>query len=85
MFPKWQPIDSAPKDGTRILIYEAEQGEPGTVRVSCWRNDTIPAGWTGGEHPPTHWLPLPPPPEEPRPVSINKTAAARGKAIHISP
>ena len=56
MFPEWLPISTAPKDGTRILIFEPV---PGTVRVSCWRNDTIPKGWTGSEHPPSHWLPLP--------------------------
>ena len=81
MFPKWQPISSAPKDGTRILIYEAEQGTPGTVRISHWRDDTIPAGWTGSERPPSHWLPLPLPPDRP----IERAERARGKAIYLSP
>ena len=64
MFPKWQPICTAPKDGTRILIFEAKEGTAGTVRVSCWRNDTIPSGWAGSEHTPSHWLPLPHPPNK---------------------
>jgi hypothetical protein len=70
MFPNWQPITSAPKDGTRILVFEPGYGLPGllgvtslgTIRLSCWRKDTIPMGWTGSERPPSHWLPLPLPP-----------------------
>ena len=64
MFRNWKPISTAPKDGTRILIFEPGEGTPGTVRVSCWRNDTIPTGWTGSERPPSHWLPLPLPPNQ---------------------
>ena len=71
MFPNWQPIASAPKDGTLILIFEPGFGmlgpvpvtSSGTIRVSCWRNDTIPMGWTGSERAPSHWLPLPLPPK----------------------
>ena len=85
MFPKWQPISSAPRDGTRILIFEAEQGTPGTVRVSCWRDDTIPPGWTGSERQPSHWLPLPLPPDGPSAIAIGKAEPARGKAIEVSP
>ena len=62
MFPDWQPIVTAPKDGTKILIFERENGDAGTVRVASWRSDTIPQGWTGSERAPTHWLPLPTPP-----------------------
>jgi hypothetical protein len=58
----WQPISTAPKDGTRILIFEAQLGTAGIVRVSRWRDDTIPNGWTGAENAPSHWLPLPVPP-----------------------
>ena len=36
MFPKWQPISTAPKDGTNILIFESDEG---TVRISRWRDD----------------------------------------------
>jgi hypothetical protein len=71
---KWQPISTAPKDGTKILIFEAEAGAPGTVKVSCWRDDTIPIGWTGSEHAPSYWLPLPPPPNNAKPASELLTA-----------
>ena len=63
---KWQPISTAPTDGTSILIFEAHVGTAGIVRVSRWRNDTIPSGWAGAENVPSHWLPLPLPPELPR-------------------
>lgn len=85
MFPKWQPISTAPKDGTRILIFEAEDGAPGTVRVSYWRDDTIPTGWSGSERKPSHWLPLPNPPEKARPMPNGKATAARSKPIPLSP
>jgi hypothetical protein len=55
----WQPIRTAPKDGTSILIFEAHLGPAGIVRLSRWRDDTIPSGWTGAENSPSHWLPLP--------------------------
>jgi hypothetical protein len=75
MFPKWQP--TAPKDGTSILIFEADEGTTGTVRVARWRDDTIPTGWTGSEHAPSHWLPLPQPPNAP---ASSKTMAAAMEA-----
>ena len=65
----WQPISTAPKDGTSILIFEEHLGAAGivpvsraVVRVSRWRDDTIPSGWEGAENAPSHWLPLPLPP-----------------------
>ncbi len=63
MFSEWQPIGTAPKDGTKILIFEAYVGTAGIMRVSRWRDDTIPSGWMGAENTPSHWLPLPDPPE----------------------
>jgi hypothetical protein len=76
MFPKWQPISTAPKDGSFILIFEADDGTTGTVRVARWRDDTIPTGWTGSEHAPSHWLPLPQPPANPMPAPSNEAAVA---------
>jgi len=61
---EWQPIETAPKDGTEILIFvdghrevsHFEAGETGWPWVdysgtSAWRIDL-----------PTHWMPLPAPP-----------------------
>jgi len=76
MFPKWQPISTAPKDGTSILIFVTDEGKAGIVRVSRWRDDTIPSGWTGAENAPSHWLPLPLPPKLARVVAARTLAAA---------
>jgi hypothetical protein len=59
----WQPIETAPKDGTTILGFWCN-GEMHTGSI-C-NGEWIPA-W---EHQnnnwdiPTHWMPLPPPPNE---------------------
>jgi len=74
-FQKWQPISTAPRDGTSILIYEADDGT-GIVRVARWRDDTIPTGWSGSERTPSHWLPLPLPPDPAKAASTSAMAAA---------
>jgi hypothetical protein len=63
----WQPIDTAPKDGTAILIHPAA----GEMRVVHWRIDRgywSTDSWDDGGYDadmhPTHWMPLPPPPED---------------------
>lgn len=58
---EWRPIETAPRDGTDILIFE------GNAIIAAWWTSANPrlSGWDAGEfmcdHP-THWLPLPPPP-----------------------
>lgn len=63
----WQPIATAPKDGTFILAYWSEEEYPHEF-VS--RHDVVE--WMGGcwcmsdgddVIDPTHWMPLPPAPE----------------------
>jgi hypothetical protein len=75
---KWQPIETAPKDGTVVLGFA--NNEDGTVFLSeimwCKKNETIigvtnsvvgPNQWfsllSSGSVCPTHWMPLPEPPE----------------------
>ena len=68
----WQPIETAPKDGTNILLCKA----PFTALVGRFDDDL---GWVdfdededalrevwieeGTEYEPTHWMPLPSPPD----------------------
>jgi hypothetical protein len=61
----WQPIETAPKDGTRILVFIDNGDDPiktGGERdtdKACWISS-----WSGEVlYPPTHWMPLPPAPE----------------------
>lgn len=54
--PEWQPIETAPKDGTRILGWRRGQIYP---LIVWW--DTA-AQWWGLHMPPTRWQPLPAPP-----------------------
>ncbi len=68
---KWQPIETAPKDGTRLILWGREDGvgEPrvwlGSWSTGCW----YAPSWVAYEHrseteylQPTHWMPVPEPP-----------------------
>lgn len=62
----WQPIETAPKDGSEILLFNSL----GNRHIGRWGHrylgDPIHEGWTwdgkqiGGDV--THWMPLPAPP-----------------------
>ncbi len=74
---EWQPIETAPKDGTFILaICSPEAWCPVIVR---WNNNVVndfgtvlEEGWgdefktyhIDGLNMPTHWMPLPQPPKD---------------------
>ena len=59
---KWQPIEAAPKDGTPFLGCD-----PDYIFVAIWdRGNRVHLTDTGrGFCFPTHWMPLPLPPETP--------------------
>src|SRR6266550_5689571 len=58
----WQPIETAPRDGTMILIGRWDRGLA-TIYSDHWAED--PGCWcdSSGSFLPTHWMPLPHPPE----------------------
>lgn len=67
----WQPIETAPKDGTRILAYQplgmwhsARPWRGERIEVVYWHQPANPKaeGLWVPSHRPTHWMPLPDPP-----------------------
>lgn len=68
----WQPISTAPKDGTRILLGrftgDKQDAFDGFIEVDWYRTKAAKRGFIGfgnfnARHwPPTHWQPLPSPP-----------------------
>lgn len=59
----WQPIETAPKDGTRILVFrENEDGhEQKRIGVDYFKRGVWWLSRT--QMRPTHWMPLPEPPQ----------------------
>lgn len=65
----WQPIETAPTDGTPLLLFARSKNARAPIRIVGWFLADI--GWIEGcfvpNQPigivPTHWMPLPRPPE----------------------
>lgn len=57
---EWQPIETAPRDGTEVWVYvAAAHGLPSFECMCAYHED---AGWCADElREVTHWQPLPPP------------------------
>jgi len=53
---EWQPIESAPKDGTRILMWDTFSVFEGLWNGSWQTASLSTRAWV------SHWMPLPPPP-----------------------
>lgn len=68
----WQPINTAPKDGTEIDVWCKVCGRVPDAVFNTKKNRWEYVGldmfdemdWIELEYPPTHWMPLPPPPKE---------------------
>lgn len=68
----WLPIETAPKDGTRVLLFMRRRDES-AIDIGHWlvwsanmKRAGHKDGWVHyvvGQ--PTHWMPLPPPPANP--------------------
>lgn len=64
----WQPIDTAPQDGTYVLVVEGRSRSDDSVMIASWGGsgpDSSGRMWFAegiGWLSPTHWMPLPKPP-----------------------
>lgn len=68
---RWQPIDTAPKEGTRVLLVDMGSPEPEVNigrRLGGWH--TIPEAYASHA---THWRPVPPLPGLPPPTGVSMT------------
>jgi hypothetical protein len=71
-FGEWLPIESAPKDGTRVLIFtpdalDIENTFSATFDDGEWWESRALQDGTSRSNvdcDPTHWMPLPPPPPQ---------------------
>jgi len=59
---EWQPIETAPK-GEEVIVYTPLNGVVSSIyKHGCWQKLIIVNGRGPGNEP-THWMPLPKPPE----------------------
>jgi hypothetical protein len=63
---EWQPIETAPKDGSLILSWDnpymivvSWDTDPRDEGGQCWK-----INYSGDWMTPTHWMPLPAPPKK---------------------
>lgn len=70
---EWKTIDSAPRDGTPVMLFSPQLSlddpfnvDGGLVWVSGGYGKGVLGVWRGdsNKNPPTHWMPLPPPPKD---------------------
>jgi len=73
---EWHPIETAPRDGTVVLIYQpADEGDdiPAVIQVARYEATYFDPNifqWREAEgeqyetYSPTHWMPLPLPPTQ---------------------
>jgi hypothetical protein len=77
MKTEWQPIETAPRDRTNVLLFGErgvdygfwEGGSPAQYECGVMTDPGMEAGWwsehyyPGSPQQPTHWMPLPSAPE----------------------
>lgn len=57
----WQPIETAPRDGERILLVINHGPHGDKIWTGLWADGWI-VSYGKAEKQPTHWMPLPEPP-----------------------
>ena len=57
--PLWQPIETAPKDGTCVLVYSKGR----VISAYFLHDDWLEVLHSYSFNDPTHWMPLPEPPK----------------------
>lgn len=65
----WQPIETAPKDGTRFLSVRVKKDRTPRLQITAWlkpgskntpyRKEEGWSGWEEKSSQPTHWMELP--------------------------
>lgn len=63
MASDWQPIETAPKDGRRLWLYEPSYGYEGWWHTDFPRGEAYWMDDADSEPQPTHWRALPAPPQ----------------------
>lgn len=61
LVPKWRPIETTPKDGTELLLFDGFM-YLGSYAWTAENGDVLFQG-SGPAFKPTHWMPLPAPPK----------------------
>lgn len=73
-YPAWRPIETAPKDEARLLLFRGDSVSIGWHDPERFHKNPRPFWNSSGavgrrwcqDHPPTHWMPLPLPPSAAR-------------------
>jgi len=68
----WQPINTAPRDGTLIIAYGTQSFDVGSpdepfLDTVCWSGNRWQDGTIADQPKLTHWMPLTEPPEDEAP------------------
>lgn len=58
-FSEWQPIETAPKDGSRFLTYKRNKRVGDVYAIHKWVGKKFQAVGPSYNPSPTHWMPLP--------------------------
>jgi hypothetical protein len=73
---EWQPIETAPSDGSRVLAYHPRREGNDRIKIrgadgEWWRRLALESSHHSG---PTHWMPIPQPPQSQRSIEEARRA-----------